>query len=105
MRYKSDCEELYGTILDNHNVVSSVEGTSKEETEQVWKLMYPDEPYEMDATRALSNDTSKQISGVEKCTKYDLVYAVKRQSSFFYQVKYELVLIFDPRWVFDPKFR
>lgn len=87
VRYKSDCEELYGVILDNHNVVSSTEGALKEETERAWKMMYPDEPYEMDPTKALPNDNSEHKSGVEKCTKYDLVNAVKRQSSFFYQVR------------------
>lgn len=48
--------------------------------------MYPEEPYNLDLNRALSEDISERISGLEKCTKYDLISAVKRQSPFFYQV-------------------
>lgn len=86
VRYKSDCVELYGSILDNHNVVSTVEGASKTKTEEIWKSMYPDVPYELDVTRHFLNTVSEEISGVVKCTKYDLLSAVKRQSTFFYQV-------------------
>ncbi|KAL3526954.1 hypothetical protein ACH5RR_011610 [Cinchona calisaya] len=86
VRYKSDCEEHYGRILDSHNVVSTVDGASKTKTEEIWKSMYPDVPYELNLTRHVSSTVSKEISGVEKCTKYDLLSAVKRQSSFFYQV-------------------
>uniref|UniRef100_A0A5B7BIP7 Glycine-rich domain-containing protein 1 n=1 Tax=Davidia involucrata TaxID=16924 RepID=A0A5B7BIP7_DAVIN len=85
-RYKSDCEEFYGRILDNHNVVSSVQGTSKKETEEIWNKLYPDEPYNFDSTRAFSYDISEKVSAAKKYTKYDLVSAVKRQGPFFYQV-------------------
>ncbi|XP_019173075.1 PREDICTED: glycine-rich domain-containing protein 2 isoform X2 [Ipomoea nil] len=85
VRYKSDCEQLYGAILGNHNVVSSVKGASKEETEQVWKQLYPTEPYELDLARALSDEPAKRFEHT-KCSDYDLVSAVKRQSPFFYQV-------------------
>lgn len=97
MRYKSDCEELYGRILDNCNVVSSVEKTCKRETEEIWKSLYPGEPYTLDLNTALSEDISERVTDLEKCTKYDLVSAVKRQNPFFYQVmkttKYFKVII------------
>ncbi|XP_015065966.1 glycine-rich domain-containing protein 1 [Solanum pennellii] len=86
IRYKTDCEELYGRILDNHNVVSSVKGISQMETEETWKHLYPNEPYDLDSARAVSDNNPAQILKSEKCSTYDLVSAVKRQSPFFYQV-------------------
>lgn len=86
VQYKNDCEELYGRILDNYNVVSSVQGTSKCQTEEIWNNLYPGEPYQIDLTSACSDDILEKFSKAEKCTKYDLISAVKRQSPFFYQV-------------------
>ncbi|CAL5348940.1 unnamed protein product [Camellia sinensis] len=87
IRYKMDCMELYGRILDSQNVVSSVYGTSKEQTEEIWKIMYPNEPYELNLNLFGSLETVFD-SKVEasKSTNYDLVSAVKRQSTFYYQV-------------------
>lgn len=85
IQYKSDCEQLYGRILDNRNVVSSVQGTSRGQTEQVWSELYPGEPYDINLTGSFS-EGSEQIYAAAKYTKYDLVSAVKRQSPFFYQV-------------------
>ncbi|XVE86905.1 hypothetical protein DITRI_Ditri18aG0073200 [Diplodiscus trichospermus] len=86
VRYKSDCEELYGRILDNSNVVSSIQGICKRQTEEIWSSLYPNEPYDFDVTKALSENASETLSGLEKYTKYDLTSSVKRQSPFFYQV-------------------
>ncbi|XP_062100865.1 glycine-rich domain-containing protein 1 [Humulus lupulus] len=86
VQYKSDCEELYGRILDNCNVVSSVDKSCKRETEEIWKSLYPEEPYTLDLNLALSEDISERVYVLEKCTKYDLVSAAKRQTPFFYQV-------------------
>lgn len=86
MRYKTDCEDLFGRILDNSNVVSSVKGICGKQTQEIWNKLYPDEPYEFDLTRALSATTNEKLLANEKCTKYDLVSAVKRQSPFYYQV-------------------
>lgn len=86
VQYKTDCEKLYGRILDNSNVASSVQGNCKRQTEEIWNRMYPEEPYNFNITRALSENISQMLSGLEKYTKYDLVSAVKRQSPFFYQV-------------------
>ncbi|XP_030974427.1 glycine-rich domain-containing protein 1 [Quercus lobata] len=86
VQYKTDCEKLYGRILDNSNVVSSVQGNCNRQTEEIWNRMYPEEPYNFNITRALSENVSQMLSGLEKYTKYDLVSAVKRQSPFFYQV-------------------
>ncbi|KAK6151071.1 hypothetical protein DH2020_016003 [Rehmannia glutinosa] len=86
VRYKLDCEEFYGKIIDNQNVVSSLEGTSRSATEEIWKSLFPGEPYELDLASALQDNMRGQRVVGEKCTKYDLISAVQRQSPFFYQV-------------------
>lgn len=87
MRYKSDCEALYGRILDNFDVVSSsVQGICGRQTEEIWNKMYPDEPYNADLMNVPSEDISERIVKLAKYTKYDLVSAAKRQGPFFYQV-------------------
>lgn len=86
MRYKSDCEELYGRILDNFDVVSTVQGISGMQTEEIWNKMYPDEPYIADLKDVSTEDISERIVRLAKYTKYDLVSAAKRQSPFCFQV-------------------
>ncbi|XP_074275365.1 glycine-rich domain-containing protein 1-like [Silene latifolia] len=86
IRYKVDCQKLYGTILGNRNVISSVQATSKNATEEIWNKLYPDEPYELDINRPFSEDIIKNHPDNNKFTSYDLVAAVKRQSSFTFQV-------------------
>lgn len=87
VRYKNDCEELFGRILDYSNVASSVEGgICIRQSQEIWNKLYPDEPYDFDLTRALSTGPNWKFFPVEKYTKYDLVSAVKRQSPFYYQV-------------------
>ncbi|BAT99399.1 hypothetical protein LR48_Vigan07g130500 [Vigna angularis] len=86
VRYKSDCEEFYGRVLDNFGVVSTVEGVCGRKTEEIWNKLYPDEPYNADLLNIFPGDISERISRLEKYTKYDLISAAKRQSPFFYQV-------------------
>ncbi|MED6138549.1 hypothetical protein PIB30_075235 [Stylosanthes scabra] len=87
VRYKTDCMELYGRILDDLNVVSSIQGTNHEETEKIWNTMYPSESYELDLDSDSPQDFDENLFGdPENATKYDLTSAVKRQSTFFYQV-------------------
>ncbi|XP_057784319.1 glycine-rich domain-containing protein 1-like [Salvia miltiorrhiza] len=85
LRYKKDCEEFYGRILDNKNVISSVEGTSRKQTEDMWKTVYPGEPFELDLELQQENISGQGVVA-ENCTKYDLISAVQRQTPFFYQV-------------------
>ncbi|KAK9749676.1 hypothetical protein RND81_02G142900 [Saponaria officinalis] len=82
LRYKSDCEQIFGKILSNRSVISTAEATSKGASEEVWNKMYPDEPYELDLNKPFLQNHSKN----EKFTSYDLVAAVKRQISFTYQM-------------------
>ncbi|XP_076927584.1 glycine-rich domain-containing protein 1-like [Bidens hawaiensis] len=86
VRYKSDCEEFYEKILDNRNVVSSVQGISRRETEEIWNKLYPNEPYDFDMTRALSTKFSEDMYKNQSFSKYDFTLAIERQSPFFYQV-------------------
>ncbi|XP_022153995.1 glycine-rich domain-containing protein 1 isoform X2 [Momordica charantia] len=86
VQYKSDCEELYGKILDNSNVISTIGNFCLRETEEVWNELYPEEPFNFNPTGEFQEDFPKVPSGLAKYTKYDLVSAVKRQSPFFYQV-------------------
>ncbi|KAK3021480.1 hypothetical protein RJ639_047652 [Escallonia herrerae] len=83
VRYMTDCNELYGRILDSQNIVSSTEGICPKRTQKVWETMYPNESYELDSSSHLEN-ASKNNS--VPSTDYDLVSAVKRQSPFYYQV-------------------
>ncbi|KAH7848071.1 hypothetical protein Vadar_033476 [Vaccinium darrowii] len=82
VRYKSDCVGFYGRILDNHNVVSSIQGSSKGDSEQSWKELYPNEPSDF----CLAEGFFEKVSGDGKYTQYDLLSAVQRQVPFFYQV-------------------
>ncbi|XP_048131223.1 glycine-rich domain-containing protein 2-like isoform X2 [Rhodamnia argentea] len=86
VRYKIDCQELYGRILDNSNVLSSLQGTCTKQTEAIWNRMYPSEPYELDINGNSSKNGAGNTMGAPRDSDYDLVAAVKRQSSFFYQV-------------------
>ncbi|XP_024977761.1 glycine-rich domain-containing protein 1 isoform X1 [Cynara cardunculus var. scolymus] len=86
VRYKSDCEEFYGRILDNCNVVSSVQGISSRDTEEIWSKLYPNEPYDFDLARPSSSEFSETVYGTQSFSKYNFILAIERQSPFFYQV-------------------
>jgi len=84
--YRNDCKELYGSILGTWNVVSSTQAVCKKQTEEFWNRTYPTEPYELNPSTQLVEGVGEAILGAQKSTEYDLVSAVKRQSSFYYQV-------------------
>lgn len=73
--------------------MSSLRGACKRQTEEIWNRLYPNEAYDFDFTKALSENASETLSGLEKHTEYDLVSAVKRQSPFFYQVSPRMIEI------------
>ncbi|GAV72026.1 LOW QUALITY PROTEIN: DUF1399 domain-containing protein, partial [Cephalotus follicularis] len=83
VRYQNDCKQFYGRILDNKNVLSSVDETFHNETVAIWDKMFPSEPYELNVS---IQRVAKDTIGAFGTTDYDLVWAVQRQSSFFYQV-------------------
>ncbi|KAI5385801.1 hypothetical protein KIW84_072419 [Lathyrus oleraceus] len=86
VRYKLDCEELYGHVLDSFDVVYVVQGVSDSQTEKIWNKLYPNEPYNFDLISLIPEDISKRIDSLPKHAKYDMTSAVKRQIPFFYQV-------------------
>ncbi|KAM1014348.1 hypothetical protein TB2_044174 [Malus domestica] len=86
VRYVTDCANLCGRILVNHNFVSSVQGTCKKKTEEIWIKLYPEEPYELDMSSCLSHGSAKNYYATSESTKYNLASAVRRQIPFFYQV-------------------
>ncbi|KAK6923227.1 Glycine-rich domain-containing protein-like, partial [Dillenia turbinata] len=86
VQYKSDCEQFYGRILDNRNVLSTTQKHSCRQNEEIWNRLYPEEPYVINASRALSEDIANKLSTTKKFSKYDFVSAVKRQAPFFHQV-------------------
>ncbi|PKI62520.1 hypothetical protein CRG98_017144 [Punica granatum] len=91
VQYKNDCEEIYGRILDNIYVLSTTEGTCTRKTEWIWSKMYPSEPYHLERCCHSMLGAIDTDIGQEKSTKYDLVAAVKKQSSFFHKVSKSIV--------------
>ncbi|KAL5204335.1 hypothetical protein ABZP36_009206 [Zizania latifolia] len=85
VQYIKDCKRLYGRILDNSNVESSIRTNSKHQAEKFWTEQYPNEPFELEYTSPSDNSIYAN-TGAAKHISYDLVSAVTRQSSFFYQV-------------------
>ncbi|KAM0953049.1 putative Glycine-rich domain-containing protein [Dioscorea sansibarensis] len=88
VQYKKDCEEFYGKMLNNKLVVSSLQakGKSKDQTMEMWTKLFPEEPFDLNFTSDLSEININKNFEDGKNIKYDLVSAVKRQSSFYYQV-------------------
>ncbi|XP_031385118.1 glycine-rich domain-containing protein 2-like isoform X2 [Punica granatum] len=91
VQYKIDCEEIYGRILDNQNVLSSIiEGTSMRQTERLWNHMYPTESYHFEQCCQSLMGTNCINMGAQRF-KYDLTAAVKRQCSFFNKVSKSII--------------
>ncbi|CAD6256047.1 unnamed protein product [Miscanthus lutarioriparius] len=85
VQYIRDCKKVYGRILNNNNVESSTQTKSTLQSEKIWKELYPEEPFELVFTR--TSDIAMDVNpGAAEDITYDLVSAVKRQSSFYYQV-------------------
>ena len=93
-RYIKDCEELYGRVLDAPMVNPADKDAAMEATMKLWMRLYPDEPFNIDFSHIQSQEATGSFSTKEngdysyKAGKitYNLVDAVARQQSFFYQV-------------------
>ncbi|VAH55351.1 unnamed protein product [Triticum turgidum subsp. durum] len=72
-------------MLDSKNVRSSIHAKSKDQSEKVWTELYPGEPFELEYTSP-SDDSVYVDDGTAGGISYDLISAVKRQSTFVYQV-------------------
>lgn len=93
-RYIKDCEELYGRVLDASLVNPADKVAATEATMKMWVKLHPNEPYNIDFSHIQSQEATGSVltkeNGdhsykAEKIT-YNLVDAVARQQSFFYQV-------------------
>ncbi|KAG9159053.1 hypothetical protein Leryth_020965, partial [Lithospermum erythrorhizon] len=84
--YNSDCQAMYGKILDNENVVSSTQVTSVEQTKDVWEKLYPMESFVLDLNVVQNEINEEKVIKVGKFTQYDLTSATQRQSFFYSQV-------------------
>ncbi|KAI4962686.1 hypothetical protein ZWY2020_027850 [Hordeum vulgare] len=84
-RLNPDCKRLYGRILGTNNVKSSIQANSKDQAEKVWTELYPGEPFELEYSSP-SDDFVYVGDGTAGGISYDLISAVRRQSSFVYQV-------------------
>lgn len=67
-------------------MTSSVQLESKAQAEEIWARFYPDEPFELDYNKISSEKVTNVNAGAAGDITYDLVAAVQRQSSFYYQV-------------------
>lgn len=91
VQYLRDCKKVYGRILNNGNVESSTKTKSKIQSEKIWKELYPEEPFELEYSS--SSETTMDVNPAATAgISYDLVSAVKRQSSFYYQVIKQFLL-------------
>ncbi|KAL2939092.1 Glycine-rich domain-containing protein 1 [Bienertia sinuspersici] len=89
VRYKSDCEKLFGKILGNHNIISSVQGTSRSKTEEIWNTMYPEEPYELDHNRdsQMSRKRMFKVSRPHVSDNQFLQEALARYKGFLHLIR------------------
>lgn len=84
IQYAEDCERLYGRLLGVHHIEqdTTLVETTTEKTKELWMKHYPDEEYSLQLTQNGASEFERRETGI----KYDLVGAVTRQNSFYYQV-------------------
>ena len=66
-----DCERVYGRILDNKNVESSVRAEPKELSRKIWTEFYPEEPFELDCSTISSQKCVDVNFGAAGAITYD----------------------------------
>uniref|UniRef100_A0A0D6QZY7 Glycine-rich domain-containing protein-like n=1 Tax=Araucaria cunninghamii TaxID=56994 RepID=A0A0D6QZY7_ARACU len=86
VQYAKDCEKIYGRIVDASFVESSTKDLARKQTAEIWKISYPEEPYEVDLSHCVSWNGAQETFQSSHKIEYDLAEAVKRQSTFFHQV-------------------
>ncbi|CAD5324677.1 unnamed protein product [Arabidopsis thaliana] len=82
VRYKTDCEQFYGRVLDNSGVLSSVNGNRKSQTETLWKRLYHTEPYDFDFAKTKPISLPAHVDN-----DVFLQEAVARYKAFLYLIK------------------
>ncbi|KAG9152755.1 hypothetical protein Leryth_018916, partial [Lithospermum erythrorhizon] len=77
---------MYGMILDNKNVVSSTQGASVKQTKDVWKKLYPNEPFGLDLNVVALGNIEEKVTEAGKFSQYDLIASSQRQSLFYSEI-------------------
>ncbi|KAL2903898.1 Glycine-rich domain-containing protein 2 [Bienertia sinuspersici] len=85
IRYKTECENRYGRVLDNHNIILSTQGTSRSKTKEIWNTIFSKNP--MNFTIIENFQLSRKSDEGAIFTGYDLVSAVGRQDYSYYKRK------------------
>lgn len=91
IQYAQDCKAVYGKILGAPVPEARFMVAATETTIQLWNKHFPMEPYHH---TGLSNSGTEEeeIGNCGRRINYDLVDAVLRQSSFYYQVRTRHIL-------------
>ncbi len=106
VQYAKDCDKLYGRILDTPVVNPADRETATDATRTLWQSKFQDEPYEVDISEARDapvvqkqdcdggNEALPTVipSNVANRITYNLVDAVSRQKSFYYQVSFTIAI-------------
>ncbi|XP_057865152.1 glycine-rich domain-containing protein 2 isoform X2 [Cryptomeria japonica] len=89
VQYEKDCMKIYGKIVDASFAETSVKEFARKQTEEIWKNCHPEEPYELDLSQCDFDNSHRVAFQSFQKIEYDLMEAVRRQSSFFHQVSRE----------------
>ena len=79
--YEKDCREVVSTLVDHKVLVGEQRTRGLERAKNLWKTLYPSEPFEVDLTNSVGNALD-----FESQMKYDITAACSRQRVFYYQV-------------------
>lgn len=80
--YELDCQRLVFKVIDHTVRSTTVLRQLRKDCEAIWKAKYPEEPFEYDWNHPAPTQSPRYKP---KCA-YDLIAAVNRQTSFYYQV-------------------
>ncbi|KAG0630927.1 hypothetical protein M758_1G214600 [Ceratodon purpureus] len=87
IQYAQDCKAVYGKILGAPVPEARFMVAATEITIQLWKRHFDPEPYHHTGL-SYTVDEDEEIGSCKRRISYDLVDAVLRQSSFYYQVSH-----------------
>ena len=79
--YEKDCNEVVSTLVDHKILVGQKRTKGLERARNLWKELYPSEPFEVDLTGSAGNTPD-----FESRIEYDIKEACGRQRVFYYQI-------------------
>ncbi|KAL3684840.1 hypothetical protein R1sor_002862 [Riccia sorocarpa] len=95
VQYIKDCKELFGRILECGMLTYGTRDDATRETEELWRLHYPSEPYCLEMLAFYTQEESHNPADSQwkakffrlpRVLNYDFIEAAGRQRNFFYQV-------------------